>query len=235
MRLAQLAEGRHVQGMVQLTVPALGHPMHGASRRGELDRGRAVVGGVVIPVPEPADVTGVADQHRGDHRADPEQVGDGGSRRGDRGPYPLVRCLELGVEGADLTEQLDGQVVTDLFHGSLRSHPHQEGIDVRSIDFLGDPARSKVHQQRMEAGHDLGATPPMSLLRFASRRNTSAWPTGCTRRRPSWRNAVTATARASLGSFLFDRPDPNTRVRDANVAGTLTTRSPAATSCWDNR
>ncbi|MDP9441244.1 MAG: hypothetical protein M3P34_03480 [Actinomycetota bacterium] len=44
-----------------------------------------------------------------------------------------------------------------------------------------------------------------------------------------------ATERASLVSFLFDRPDPNSRTLDASVAGTSTTHSPAATSCWANK
>ena len=44
-------------------------------------------------------------------------------------------------------------------------------------------------------------------------------------------SAVSATDSASLGSFLFDRPLPNSRVRAANVAGTSTTSCSAATSC----
>jgi hypothetical protein len=35
----------------------------------------------------------------------------------------------------------------------------------------------------------------------------------------------------SFGSFLSDRPEPNSRTRDANVAGISTTVSPAARSC----
>ena len=48
-------------------------------------------------------------------------------------------------------------------------------------------------------------------------------------------NAATATERASLGSLLVDWPVLNTRTCDANVAGTSSTVSPAATSCWDSR
>jgi hypothetical protein len=46
---------------------------------------------------------------------------------------------------------------------------------------------------------------------------------------------VNATERASFGSVLFDFVLPNTRVRAASVAGTFTTRSPAATSCCDSK
>jgi hypothetical protein len=48
-------------------------------------------------------------------------------------------------------------------------------------------------------------------------------------------NAATATERASLGSLLVDWPVLNTRTCDANVAGTSSTVSPEATSCWDSR
>ena len=47
--------------------------------------------------------------------------------------------------------------------------------------------------------------------------------------------AASATERASLGSFLVDWPVLSTRTCDANVAGTLSTVSPAATSCWESR
>ena len=72
---------------------------------------------------------------------------------------------------------------------------------------------------------------PMSAFRFDNKRNTSLLSTAWTLRRSRFLNAVTATDVASLGSFLFDRPEPNTRVRAANVAGTSTTISPAVTSC----
>ncbi len=76
---------------------------------------------------------------------------------------------------------------------------------------------------------------PMSVFRLASRRRTSLCPTAATGRRSLVRNAVTATDSASLGSVLSLRPLPRTRVRAARVAGTFTTCSPVATSCWASR
>ena len=49
------------------------------------------------------------------------------------------------------------------------------------------------------------------------------------------RRAATATDSASLASFLFDRPEPRSRTRDANVAGTSITCSPTSTSCCASR
>jgi hypothetical protein len=58
--LAQLADRGHVDGVVQLAVAAFGESVHDATTRGELDRGGAVVRGVVITVAEPGDVAAVA-------------------------------------------------------------------------------------------------------------------------------------------------------------------------------
>ena len=70
-----------------------------------------------------------------------------------------------------------------------------------------------------------------SRCRFASNPNTRAWSSARTIVNPEWRRAAIATDRASLGSVFWDLPDPNRRTRDAIIAGTSITRSPAATSC----
>ena len=75
----------------------------------------------------------------------------------------------------------------------------------------------------------------MSVLRLADKRSTSLWPAVSTRRSPRDRSAAMATDSASFGSFLFDRPVESTLTRDARVAGTSRTVSPAATSCWANK
>ncbi len=76
---------------------------------------------------------------------------------------------------------------------------------------------------------------PRSRCRLANSRKTRAWSSGRTTCRRPARNAATATERASLGSFFWDRWVSNTRTRAASTAGTSTTSSPAATSCWDSR
>ena len=84
----------------------------------------------------------------------------------------------------------------------------EEPIGVRSVEFLGDSARRELGQQGVEAAHDAGcggcrcrccASPAAA----APRRGRPPRP----RRSVGERNAATATDRASLGSFLFDRPD----------------------------
>jgi hypothetical protein len=55
---------------------ALGEPVHRPTAGGELDRSGAVVGGELVGVAEPADVAGIPDEHAGDDRSDPEQLGE---------------------------------------------------------------------------------------------------------------------------------------------------------------
>ena len=83
--------------------------------RGELDRCRPVVGGEGVAVRETAHVAGIADQFRGDNRTDPVDLGERGPRGLDGEADPAVRRLGLLVEAADVVEELEGHVVTDLF------------------------------------------------------------------------------------------------------------------------
>ncbi len=77
--LAELADGGHVDGVVEVPVAAFGEPVHGAPARGEFDGGGAVLGGELVAGGESGDVAGVADERGGDDGADAEDVGDGGS------------------------------------------------------------------------------------------------------------------------------------------------------------
>ena len=112
--LAELADRGQVQRVVEGAVAALGDPVHGAAAGGELDRGGAVVGGVAVPVGEPGDVAGVADQHRGDDRADPEDVGEARARRGDGVADASSGLLDLRFDAGDVVGQLGDQVVAEL-------------------------------------------------------------------------------------------------------------------------
>ncbi len=204
--------------------------MHDPTTRGELDGDGAVVSGVVVTVAEPGDVAGVTDEHPGKDRPDPEQIGDGRAGSSDGGPDPLVRCLELGVEATAVAEELDGQVVANLLRWRGWAEGLEEPIDVRGVDFLGDPASREFGQQGVPAAHEpcsLVADVGVALgqesqhLAMADRFNPS---------HPSERSAAIATDSASFGSFLLDRPVDSTLTREARVAGTSTTVSPA-TSC----
>src|SRR5712691_6038054 len=75
--------------------------------------------------------------------------------------------------------------------------------------------------------HTLLRQRPRSMWRLANSRSTVTWSSHRTSVIAGERSAATATERASLGSFLFERPLESTRTREAKVAGTSSTRSPA--------
>jgi len=107
--LAELADSGHVDGVVELSVPALGEAMHDPAARRELDRGCAVVGGVAVPAGEAADIAGVSDEHPGDDGRRRTVRVSGRGRCSHGVADPPVGALELVVEPANIVKQLDGQ------------------------------------------------------------------------------------------------------------------------------
>jgi hypothetical protein len=65
----------HVDGVVQLTVPAPREAVDPAVPGGHLDGGGAVEGAEAVPAREAEDITGDADHRGGHHRADAEDLG----------------------------------------------------------------------------------------------------------------------------------------------------------------
>ena len=104
--VADLGDGGHVHGVVQLSVAARVQPVSlGRSRRG-FDRSGPVVAGEVPGGREAADVTDSADDDRRGQRSDPVHLGDGRLRRLERRDVTSADLDAGGVEGADLVEQL---------------------------------------------------------------------------------------------------------------------------------
>ena len=114
--MADLAERGEVQGVVEVAVPAPRQPVSATPARRVFDGGGAVVGGVGVSVREPGDVAGVADQHRGDDRPDPEHVSQRRVGGGDGGSDPAMGLFELGVEVFDVGQQLCREIEPDLFN-----------------------------------------------------------------------------------------------------------------------
>ena len=145
--------------------PRLGQPADGPATGGELDRRGAVVAGVVIAVGEPHNVTAVADEHRGDDRPDAEQVGERRSRRLHGGAGPFVKRLQVGVEGGGRRRAVPQPGRSeDVRPGWPVSPRCQERLDVRIVDFLGDPARSDSTSSALEArNHTAALVSPVSV------------------------------------------------------------------------
>jgi hypothetical protein len=97
-----LSHRGHVDGVVQLTVPAPREAVGLATSRRHLDGGGAVEGGEAIPAGEAGDIAGDAHHRGGHHGADTEDLGGRGLRRGhDRG-QALLGLGPLSVDTAQV-------------------------------------------------------------------------------------------------------------------------------------
>src|ERR1700676_1052013 len=138
--LADLADGHHVDGVVELTVAPSTEPVDDPTTGGQLDGSYSGIGGELVPGGEPTDIPGVADQLTGQDGTDAVELG----QRGPRGPNgsldALVGLLQLHVESPHVVKQLQGQVVAGLFHRGHRIEGTEQPHRVRSVEFLGDSA-----------------------------------------------------------------------------------------------
>jgi hypothetical protein len=126
VRVADLGDGGHVDGVVEPAVAAQGEPVNDPVAGGHLDRGGAVVGGEPVPGGEPGGVVDVADDQGGDDRADAEDLGQTGATGLDRLSEPQPGLAELGVEVAQVGQELGGDLVTGQPGAVSRLGPGQQ-------------------------------------------------------------------------------------------------------------
>jgi hypothetical protein len=112
--VTDLGDGRDVDRVVQLAVPAPRQAADGTTAGFELDRCSSRVGGEVITVGEPVDIADMADHHRRDDGTDTEEFGHGRSRRAHCGFESPFRRAHLGIKVTEVFEMLAREVVTDL-------------------------------------------------------------------------------------------------------------------------
>ena len=234
--MTDLRHGRDVDRMVQLAVPTQRQPADRTATGLELDRRGRRVRGEVIAVGEPVDVAGMADHHRGDDGPDTEDVGHGRARRAHRGFEPPFRCPHLDVEVTEVIEMLGREVMADLRDRVGRFDPVEELLGCVHRDFLGNTARNELEQQRMQPTHAPVPGPTQIPMPFREQpEHDRSDPPAPPAARSRARNAAIAIDNASLPSVFCDFDVDNARTRDANVAGTSNTRSPAPTSCCASR
>jgi hypothetical protein len=101
--VADLDDGRHVDGVAVPPVPAPGQLVHRALPGGHLDRRGPVAGGEAVPAAEAGHVADVADDGRGDDRADPGQPGQAGAGRGDGNSELLPGLVQPRVDAPQVT------------------------------------------------------------------------------------------------------------------------------------
>src|SRR5664280_1204938 len=102
--LADLADGHHVDGVVELAVASPAQPMDDPATGGQLDWGHSGIGGELVPGGEPTDVSGVADQLAGQDRTDAIEPCQRGPRSLNGRLDPFVGLLQLHVESLHVVE-----------------------------------------------------------------------------------------------------------------------------------
>ena len=153
-----------------------------------------------------------------------------------RRAYPRLEASRMSRPepgGADESTSVEAADPTDRPRSVASAAPAGASVTLVDPDPHPDddpaprPTTSSI-AQRIEL-------PPRDWTLADSRREGArgaGTPVGATAQRVALvPDGATATERASFGSLLADWPVPNTRTRDANVAGTFSTVSPAATRC----
>ena len=173
--IADLGDGDHVQGVVDLAAAPQGEPVHDPPTRGPLDWGRAVVRGIGIPAGEASDVSGIPDQHGGVNRADPVDVGNRGPRGLDGHADAPTRGLDLVIETtlpsrSSRTEFSSQRIcwAGDSGFTLARSASASETYISLAIP-PGESSAKRECSRQMARDH----CRPRSLLRFESSRRTS--------------------------------------------------------------
>ena len=150
-----LGDRGHVEGVVDAPVPAQRQPVNLAVPRGHLDRCGAVVRGEVIPAGEPGHVDDIADHRAGVDRTEAEDLGERGARGPDGRGQLLAGVAELGVQAAQVLQELAGQLAARGPDRAGRRDLLQDGGGLSCGDLLGDAAGDEVAQYRVEPAGDL--------------------------------------------------------------------------------
>jgi hypothetical protein len=157
--VADLHDRGQVQGVVEPAVAGPGQPVADDLAAGGLDRSGAGVGGEVVLGREPSDVADLAQQLGGQDGADAEQLGEGGRRPGDGHLEAVLGCGDPPVQGADVGEEVDGELPAGAGRRGLGPHPPQQGGCGIRVQVAPGAAWDQVGQQDMEAVEGLGAGP----------------------------------------------------------------------------
>ncbi len=126
---------------------------------GHFVRGGAVAGRELVRGREPGDVGDVADDGRGDDRSDAEYLSQAGAGGADRGGELVAGIAELGVEAAQVSQVLAGQVVPGRGHGIGGVVCSEDRGCAGDGDVLADAARDDLAQDSVQPAGGLAAEP----------------------------------------------------------------------------
>ena len=122
--------------MVQLAVAPHGEPVELLRAGGDLYRGSTVVRGEVVFIGGPADVAGHAEGDGGHDRAHPEDFGRGGAGRGHDGLQASLHLGELGVEAAEVGQELPGELLPCIGDRAGGLQLLEEPLDLVGVDLV---------------------------------------------------------------------------------------------------
>jgi hypothetical protein len=145
-----LADRGHVDRVVDAPVATQRQPVDFPVPGGHLDRGGAVIGGEVIAAGEAGHVGHVTDDGAGDHGADAEDLREGGAGGLDRGGQLLAGVAQLGVEVAQVGQELSGELGAGLGDGTGRRDPLQDPGSLSCGDLLRATAGDQVAQHGVQ-------------------------------------------------------------------------------------
>ena len=113
----------------------------------------------MVPAGEPGHGDDVADDGGGDDRPDAGHLGEAGAGCRDRGGQLLLDLAPLGVQVADVGQQLGGELAARLGHRTSRGHLLEDPGSLACGDLVRYPAGNQLTQRCMEPADDLVAGP----------------------------------------------------------------------------
>jgi hypothetical protein len=155
--VADLDDGDQGQGVVALAVAGSRQAVADDLAAGGLDRGGAVVGREVVLGREATHVADLAQELGGQNRADAEQLDEGGRRLGDGVPEACFDRGDPPVQGAEVGDQVDGELPAGAGRRGGWSQPAQQGGRGVGIQAALGAAGEQVAQQHMEPIQGPGA------------------------------------------------------------------------------
>jgi hypothetical protein len=146
-----------VQGVVDPPVPGAGEPVADLVAGGDIEGGGAVVAGEGVLGGEPGHVTNLGQQAPSDHRPDAEQAGQAGARGRDEGSDLGADVLDPGIQSADVSEVVAGDMHPDAAHVIGGADAGQQRLGLVRRQLAAHSARGQLGQQPVQPARRLGA------------------------------------------------------------------------------
>jgi hypothetical protein len=129
-------------------------------------RGGAVAGGEMAPAGEPGHGDDIADDGGRDDRPGAEDLGDAGTGCLDRGGQLLPGLAPLGIQVADVGQQLGGELAARLGNSARWPDLAEEPGGLACGDPIWHPAGNQLAKQRMQPAGGLVACPGKIAVPF---------------------------------------------------------------------